>query len=907
MTISDSANQKYHTPAELGDLFTRTIRVDAHCHTLASDGPAVRALGWIGCPESYSPPERVYEQAIGRGMDLVAITDHDTIAGAMSLVERGFDRVIVGEEVTVVFPEDGCKLHVLVWGLTPELHEEIETLGLRRDVYAFAGWLRERNLAHSFAHPLYVQHSALSRWHLDRCALLFKGWEILNGAHSGTHRRGLEAYLSALTPGRIHRLTQEHGLTIHWPRIWEKGRTGGSDDHALLNVGRTWTEVDLPRDVEAGPREFLREVMGGRSRVGGTAGHSALLAHQLVRVGAEFAARRIVPRLRPIARKRAGVLLRMSGVDVPSPSKTSLLFDAIRQKVSWRRGRPRFSGVFEALGPAISTGLATHPGIRDAMGDRDPVRGSAMASHDEMASFIDGVVSSVQEALATGVMHGIKDRRGREIVNGIASALLVELARVPYVFSMFHQNKERPFVDRIEHESVRPGSGESAVERPTRVVLFTDTLGDVNGVSRFIRNAADQAAATGRDLTVLTSTRFELPRQKNIVNFVPIFATAMPKYENLEIVVPPLARMLRWLDQNQPDVVHISTPGPVGCVGYVAAKMLKVPVVGVYHTDFPAYIEHLFEDEALTWLCSKFMKGFYAPFRSIFTRSRDYVEALANLGIRREVVLPLMPGIRVEEFHPRFKDRDSLGDPQTLRALFVGRVSIEKNMPLLSKVWREADRRLKAKGIRAELVIVGDGPYRTTMEEELRGTRTRFLGFKHGEELSKVYASCDLFAFTSLTDTLGQVVMESQASGMGVLVSDQGGPKEVVEDGVTGHVLPGDNAGAWVDRLVELFSDRERLARMGEAAHESMQKYSMRRSFEHFWEVHVAVHHEALARHGITRETLGTHGVRSGSSNRGVAKQETGRAAPNGMADRESMGWNDADDVGLGQDVLPTG
>ncbi len=906
MTISDRATPKPMT-TELGDLFTRTIRVDAHCHSSASNGPAVRALGWIGCPESYSPPELVYEQAMARGMDLVAMTDHDTIDGAMSLVERGFDRLIVGEEVTVVFPEDGCKLHVLVWGLTPEWHEEIERLGLRHDVYAFAAWLHERNLAHSFAHPLYVQHSALSRWHLDRCALLFKGWEILNGAHSGTHRRGLEAYLSALTPGRIHRLTQEHGLTIHWPRIWEKGKTGGSDDHALLNIGRTWTEVDLPRDGEMGPKEFLREIMAGRSRAGGVAGHSALLAHQLASVGAEYAARRIVPHLRPIARKRASVLLRLSGVEVPSPSKAALLFDAIRHKVSWRRGKPRFSGVFEALGPAVSAGLLAHPGLRDAMCGRDVGRGSAMAHHDEMASFTDGVVSAVQEALAAGVMEGIKDRRVREIVNGISSALMVELAQVPYVFSMFHQNKERPFVDRIEHESVRPGSGTSVMERPMRVVLFTDTLGDVNGVSRFIRNAADQANATGRDLTVLTSTRFELPQQKNIVNFAPIFATAMPKYENLEIVVPPLTRMLRWLDQNQPDVVHISTPGPVGCVGYVAAKMLKVPVVGVYHTDFPAYIEHLFEDEALTWLCSKFMKGFYAPFRSIFTRSRDYVDALANLGIKRDAVLPLMPGIRVEEFHPRFKDRASLGDPQTLRALFVGRVSVEKNMPLLSQVWREADRRLKAKGIKAELVIVGDGPYRKTMEEELQGTRTRFLGFKHGVELSKVYASCDLFAFTSLTDTLGQVVMESQASGIGVLVSDQGGPKEVVEDGVTGYVLPGDNAGAWVDRLVELFSDRERLARMGEAAHESMQKYSMQRSFEHFWEVHVAAHHEALARHGITRETLGTHGVRSSRTNRGAALCENGRVSTNGMDERESMGWNDADDVGLGQDALPTG
>ena len=150
----------------------RTVRMDMHCHSHASSKPVMKALGLIDMPECYSHPERVYEQARARGMDMVTITDHDTIAGAMELVERGFENFIVGEEVTVQFPEDRCKLHVLVWGLSPEQHEQLGAYALREDVYDFAHWLHENNLPHSFAHPLYVQNGRLTFWHIERCALL---------------------------------------------------------------------------------------------------------------------------------------------------------------------------------------------------------------------------------------------------------------------------------------------------------------------------------------------------------------------------------------------------------------------------------------------------------------------------------------------------------------------------------------------------------------------------------------------------------------------------------------------------------------------------------------------------------------------------------------------------------------
>jgi glycosyltransferase involved in cell wall biosynthesis len=397
-----------------------------------------------------------------------------------------------------------------------------------------------------------------------------------------------------------------------------------------------------------------------------------------------------------------------------------------------------------------------------------------------------------------------------------------------------------------EHENV---GGEVGRGTRPRVLLFTDTLGDVNGVSRFIRNIAEEALRTGRNLRVVTSTNFECPAGANIQNFRPLAAMRMPGYPNLELVVPPVLSMLREVRRVRPDVVHISTPGPVGCVGLLAARRLGVPVLGVYHTDFPAYVERLFENELFTAISRGCMRLFYRRFATIFTRSAEYVERLRNLGLACGRYEALRPGIMLDQFHPRFRDTSiwagygSRGGQRVVRVLSVGRVSVEKNMPLLSRVWPLAAAELRARGVEAELVVVGDGPHRGEMEEALSGTPTRFLGFRYGEELSRLYASSDVFVFPSVTDTLGQVVMESQASGLPVLVSDQGGPKEVVEDGRTGFVLPAAKPGAWVERLVQLCSNAAQRRVMGAEAHEAMQRYSMAESFEHWW----GVHEEAVA------------------------------------------------------------
>ncbi|MBX3364943.1 MAG: glycosyltransferase [Phycisphaeraceae bacterium] len=833
---------------------SRLLRIDAHCHSRASDGPALAALGFVGCPESYSPPEKVYDQALARGMDFVTLTDHDTIQGGLELLHRGFQNFILGEEVTVYFPEDRCKLHVLVWGLTPDQHEQIAELRLRDDVYAFAYWLREQQLPHALAHPLYIQNARFDTWHLERCALLFKGFETLNGAHSGLQQTTLERFFAALTPGRLLDIAKKHALEPLWERAWQKARTAGSDDHALLNVGRTWTALDAEHST-TDPRDFFRQVMKGRSTVGGVGGHPALLAHQLTSVGAAWYAR--TSRKPRSARRRfaRARLLRFAGVRETPPGPFALAWDTLRRTIRPRSRLPLWTNLRRSLDSVLDR----YPSLRERLHPDSWVDGPPLAQHDTMEQFFIDLTHAVAELLQDGTLKAVraKDRRG--VLDHVLSYACLTAAQAPYLFSLFQQNKERPFLDKLDHQYARSGSGISITERPTRLALFTDTLGDVNGVSRFIRTMGEHAFAAGKCLHIATSTAVRCPDAPYIHNFRPLFSMRMPGYSHLEVALPPLLDMLRWADQVRPDVIHVSTPGPVGLVGILAARMLKCPLVGTYHTDFPAFVEDLLNDHVMTRITEKCMTGFYKRFAGVLTRSREYVPRVSALGIDPDRITPLTPGCDTIAFHRKHADRAMWRThallPETLKILYCGRVSVEKNLPLLTAIWPRVREALYEQNIHADLVIIGDGPYREEMQKQLKNHGACFLGYRFGHELSTLYASADLFVFPSLTDTLGQAVMEAQASGLPALVSDCGGPREVIQNGRTGLVLPGHGPQAWVEAIVHLAADSTRRAEMSHAAFDLMQSRSFAHSFEHFWKLHDAVRARHLASMGITAGT----------------------------------------------------
>jgi glycosyltransferase involved in cell wall biosynthesis len=474
--------------------------------------------------------------------------------------------------------------------------------------------------------------------------------------------------------------------------------------------------------------------------------------------------------------------------------------------------------------------MGDYPALRKALENGLPPLGE----HDEVMRFVGAINRDLSQGIAQAVDGAIEGARFTGLFDAISAALAQQFALLPYYFAVFHQNKERHLLRQLT------GQHRSSTADSMKVGLFTDTLDEVNGVSRFIRDMTEQALRAGRHLVVHTCSpepRFESAARKN---FQPLLSRPMPYYPELKLNLPPVLEVLEWADRQQFDAVHVSTPGPMGLCGWMVGKMLRVPVLGTYHTDFPAYVDHLTGDHRITRGTSAYMRWFYSQMAAVFTRSREYRFSLGDLGVEPQKVREIPAGVNMEKFNPRHRDPtiwQRLGVQQPKRLLYVGRVSVEKNLPLLVETYRQ----LRAIRQDIALIIAGDGPYLPAMKKELKGSGSIFLGYQNDAELAALYSSADLFIFPSRTDTLGQVVMEAQSSGLPAIVSDTGGPRELVEDGTTGLVVDGQDVGRWRAAIEQLLDDDVLRGRMSRAATARMSRRGLDQTFNSFWTDHLNV------------------------------------------------------------------
>jgi hypothetical protein len=232
-------------------------RADLHVHSRYSDRPSEWILRRIGAPECYTEPREVYEIARRRGMQFVTISDHNCIQGALEIVHLA--NTFIGNEITTYFPEDGCKVHVLCWNITESQFEEIQRS--RENIVELHNYLYGQGIPHSCAHPLYNINDRLTLDHFEQLLLLFNVFETMNGWRN---RRGNDLVLSilrSLNREQFEDMANRHRIVPVGDRPWEKGFSGGSDDHSGAFVAKGFTECPESQT----PGVFLNHVQSRRS------------------------------------------------------------------------------------------------------------------------------------------------------------------------------------------------------------------------------------------------------------------------------------------------------------------------------------------------------------------------------------------------------------------------------------------------------------------------------------------------------------------------------------------------------------------------------------------------------------------------------------------------------------------
>ena len=345
------------------------------------------------------------------------------------------------------------------------------------------------------------------------------------------------------------------------------------------------------------------------------------------------------------------------------------------------------------------------------------------------------------------------------------------------------------------------------------VAVFTDNDFDkVNGVTTTLSAALAHAPA-GMRLRIYTAA--VLPVEAPNYLALKSFGVPIPFYSEMQMYVPKLRAYLEHARADGVDVIHLTTPGPIGLAAMYTARRLGLPMVGSFHTDLAAYTALLSGSARLGALMREYMRWPYSRCARVLVPSEDTRRLLIGAkGDSRRIEI-WRRGVDTALFSPQKRSvtlRDSWHVSDKRPAiLYVGRVSREKGLHLLPSI----QSRLEALGLPHRMIIAGQGPMLEQLRRQLPDAL--FTGVLSREHVADVFASSDLFVFPSRTDTAGNVVLEAQASGLPVVVTDTGGPRENMVDGVTGVVRTDDDPVRWAHAIADVLHGSRR-PRMADAA-----------------------------------------------------------------------------------------
>ncbi|KAJ6826772.1 sulfoquinovosyl transferase SQD2-like [Iris pallida] len=391
--------------------------------------------------------------------------------------------------------------------------------------------------------------------------------------------------------------------------------------------------------------------------------------------------------------------------------------------------------------------------------------------------------------------------------------------------------KRRMSIEEVkeEEEVPPPQSEEEEAEtssKPRRIALFVEPspFAYVSGYKNRFQNFIKNLREMGDEVIVVTNHE-GVPQEFHGAKVIGSWSFPCPWYQNVPLSLALSPRIIGEVAKFKPDIIHASSPGIMVFGALAIAKMLSVPLVMSYHTHVPIYIPRYTFSWLVKpmWMIIKFLHRAadltLVPSAAI---SRDLVAAHVTSANRIRL---WNKGVDSESFHPRFRNHEmrvrlSNGEPEKPLIIHVGRLGVEKSLDFLKRVM---DR---LPGVR--IAFIGDGPYRSDLEKLFSDMPAVFTGMLQGEELSQAYASGDIFAMPSESETLGLVVLEAMSSGLPVVAARAGGIPDIIpedQEGKTSFLFTPGDLDDCVGKMEHLLSDKEFRESMGKAAREEMEKY----------------------------------------------------------------------------------
>ena len=776
-------------------------RIDLHVHSKYAGKFKLFVLNSLEVEECYTEPQALYDTMMERGMSMVTITDHDAIEGCLEIAHHG-DHVFISEEISARFPENGCIVHVLAFGITEAQHEEIQRL--RYNIYELVPYLRQNKILHCLAHPFSPVNQRLTPDLLKKSLLLFDTLEVINGQKDGGHEKFVREVLSKVDSSVLQQWSNEFNIDVDPARRWYI--TAGSDDHSGVTMARAYTEFQGPPTLDA----LAKAIRSQQVEVGGYEKTSKSYAHTAL----------------------VGTVNFFRHSHKKGKSQTySQLIDFVEKK-ELPDELESLPPVLQRIIPAAMQTLAEaetlpNPAKIRAEGHRPEV-------HDEVYKLIQNSLLRAFRASADQIQTAVQTSDLEPIIDELPTLIRLMLFNLPYYFGIRFFYGERRRARSLYEALALP----EQLGRKQKVAILCDTLDNVDGLSIGLRRLVNEMRESGKEVYLCgaKSDGFEPSEDdQNVVRFPSIASFPLMGYESYELGWPSMLEMVRWFDEKEIDLIVCTTPGPVSLIGLMASRLLDTPIVGQYHTNVPEYAFRIIGDKTIGRMVKGWTSWFYNQMAQVSAPTYATREVIASNGIDPRKVRIVRRGVDSQKFRPDLRDpgfwkRHGLTGTNTLT--YVGRVSVEKNLPFLVQAFKHL---VDEMGVKAELGVVGEGPYLEKMKQELEGYPVAFTGYLKGDHLVSAYASSDLLVFPSTTDTFGNVVLEALACGTPALVSDLGGPSEIVHHNETGLILPAGDKRRWTEAMAELLRNVDKRIEMGNNARSYAEECTFERSCEDTW------------------------------------------------------------------------
>ena len=379
------------------------------------------------------------------------------------------------------------------------------------------------------------------------------------------------------------------------------------------------------------------------------------------------------------------------------------------------------------------------------------------------------------------------------------------------------------------------------------VGIFTDNdFAKVNGVTTSLKAVVRYAP---QDIKPRIYTASDYPEERPDYFAASGWGMGMPFYKDMHLHLPWLGTLLRQVREDRIDLLHLTTPGPLGLAALFVAWRTGLRIVGSFHTDLAAYAARLSGSARLGVLMREYLRWPYGRCERVFVPSESTRQLLIDGHIDRSKIRLWTRGVDTQLFSPTkrssiLRQRWRVCDRRPA-VIYVGRLSREKGLSMLPAIVSAMHRH----GVEHRLVLVGDGPMRRELQELLPDAI--FTGTLAPLEVATALASSDVFLFPSDTDSAGNVVLEAQACGVPPLVSTSGGPKEYIRPYLTGMVCEAGDAHAFGRVAAQLLRDPVRRLAMGQAARRHAETLKWESALAPLYQAYteVGAHGEPANRH----------------------------------------------------------